>query len=57
MHGEVTVENSRMMLSDTPANVTRRAPLFGEDTDDILRNFLGYDNSKITELRNKDIFK
>ncbi len=57
MHGEVTVENSRMMLSGTPANVTRRAPLFGEDTDDILRNFLGYDNSKITELRNKDIFK
>lgn len=56
MHGEVTVENSRMMLSATPANVTRRAPTFGEDTDEVLRTMLHYDELRITELRNKNVF-
>jgi crotonobetainyl-CoA:carnitine CoA-transferase CaiB-like acyl-CoA transferase len=50
LHGEVTIENSRIMMSDTPANVSRRAPMFGEDTDEVLHTFLGYDSQRISEL-------
>jgi crotonobetainyl-CoA:carnitine CoA-transferase CaiB-like acyl-CoA transferase len=57
MHGEVTVENSRMTLSETPANVSRRAPMFGEDTELILRSFLSYDDEKVKELQGKGVFK
>lgn len=57
MHGEVTVENSRITLSATPANVTRRAPMFGEDTENVLRSFLSYDDTKIAKLQAKNIFK
>jgi crotonobetainyl-CoA:carnitine CoA-transferase CaiB-like acyl-CoA transferase len=56
LHGEVIVENSRISLSETPAQVNRRAPLFGEDTVEILRDILGYDNSLVSDLQTKNIF-
>jgi len=56
LHGQVTVENSRITLSATPANVTRRAPMFNEDTDEVLRAMLHYDEDRINDLRNKNIF-
>lgn len=56
MHGEVTVENSRITLSATPANVSHRAPMFDEDTDDVLRTMLHYDDVRISNLRGKNIF-
>jgi len=56
MHGEVIVENSRITLSATPANVSHRAPMFGEDSDDVLRTMLHYDETRISDLRNKNIF-
>ena len=31
--------------------------MFGEDTEDVLRSFLSYDDTKIAQLQGKNIFK
>jgi len=49
-HGTITVENSRIWLSDTPAQVTGVPPFLGQDTVDILLNELGYDDERLGEL-------
>jgi crotonobetainyl-CoA:carnitine CoA-transferase CaiB-like acyl-CoA transferase len=38
-------------LHGTPVAVRRAAPCFGEDTDDVLREVLGYDAARIAALR------
>jgi formyl-CoA transferase len=39
-------------MSATPPDVTRRAPLFGEHTNDILRE-AGYSDAEISAMRNE----
>jgi benzylsuccinate CoA-transferase BbsF subunit len=49
-YGKTTVEGPRAVLSRTPARVRRHAPLIGGDNEFVLREILGYDDAKITEL-------
>ncbi len=44
-------------FSATPPTIDRTAPLLGEHTDEILREFLGYDDAKLTSLRERRIVK
>lgn len=48
--GGFTVEASRFQLSRTPARTDRPGPVFGEHNDYVLREILGYDDERITEL-------
>lgn len=50
VHGKTTVENSRFRLSRTPAAVRRCAPPFGRDNAYVLKEILGYDDERVTEL-------
>lgn len=38
-------------MSETPCTVRRAAPCLGEDTDDVLRRVVGYDDARIAALR------
>jgi crotonobetainyl-CoA:carnitine CoA-transferase CaiB-like acyl-CoA transferase len=51
LHGPVLVESTRYRLSRTPAVVTRAGPTIGQDTEDLLREILGYDDARIEALR------
>ncbi|MEP6872348.1 MAG: CoA transferase, partial [Anaerolineaceae bacterium] len=48
--GPVFIENSRMVFSQTPPQVTRPGPTFGQDNDYVLRELLGLDEEEITAL-------
>jgi crotonobetainyl-CoA:carnitine CoA-transferase CaiB-like acyl-CoA transferase len=52
----VRVTGVPIKLSVTPGNVKRRAPLLGEQTDDILRR-AGYDAQTITSLRHQGVVR
>ena len=45
--GEFVVENSRFVLSRTPASVSRAGPEMGEHNIEVLENTLGYDGQQI----------
>ena len=49
-HGSVTVEASRVLLSDTPAIIERGAPVLGQDTVEVLTRLLDYDEERISSL-------
>jgi crotonobetainyl-CoA:carnitine CoA-transferase CaiB-like acyl-CoA transferase len=49
--GETVFENSRYLMSDTPASFERTAPTFGRDNDFVLGSLLGYDAARIDALR------
>lgn len=49
-HGTITVENSRLSLSATPARVHGTPPFLGQDTVDVLTGMLGYDDDRLGEL-------
>jgi crotonobetainyl-CoA:carnitine CoA-transferase CaiB-like acyl-CoA transferase len=49
--GETVFENSRYLMSDTPACFERTAPTFGRDNDYVLQTLLGYDAARIAHLR------
>ena len=42
-------------MSKTPGRVWRGAPSMGQDTENILKTILGYDDAKIAELRKKKL--
>ena len=44
------VEGSRLVLSRTPAVVRRAGPSLGEHNDLVLRELLGYDDERVTDL-------
>jgi crotonobetainyl-CoA:carnitine CoA-transferase CaiB-like acyl-CoA transferase len=44
-------------FSATPGRIERAAPLLGEHTDEILREYLGYDAEKIVALRASGVIK
>jgi crotonobetainyl-CoA:carnitine CoA-transferase CaiB-like acyl-CoA transferase len=49
--GPVKVVNFPVKFSKTPAYVKSAAPVLGQHNIEILRNLLGYDESKISELK------
>jgi crotonobetainyl-CoA:carnitine CoA-transferase CaiB-like acyl-CoA transferase len=49
-YGPTPVESSRFILSRTPARISGRAPTFGGDNEQVLKEILGYDDERITEL-------
>jgi CoA:oxalate CoA-transferase len=49
--GEVKVVNFPVKFSETPCEVMEAAPVIGQHDEYILRDVLGYDESKIDELR------
>jgi CoA:oxalate CoA-transferase len=44
-------------FSATPGTLDRAAPLLGEHTDEILREYLGYSHDQIASLRAANIVK
>jgi len=49
--GKVKVVNFPVKFSETPCEVRDAAPVLGQHDEDLLRNILGYDESKIDELK------
>ena len=54
--GAMTIEGSRFELSRTPARIQRVGPTFGEHNDYVLREILGYNDERITELAIAEVF-
>jgi benzylsuccinate CoA-transferase BbsF subunit len=50
LHGSTTVEGPRYLLSETPADVSRAAPTFGQHNEYVLRELLGYSAERYREL-------
>jgi crotonobetainyl-CoA:carnitine CoA-transferase CaiB-like acyl-CoA transferase len=48
--GKAVVEASHYRMSRTPARYQRSAPTWGRDNDAVLREILGYDEARISEL-------
>ena len=48
-HGPVTIENSRFILSDTPADIRRAGPVYGQDNEYVLRDLLGLSEDEVVE--------
>ncbi len=48
--GEMVVENTRFILSRTPASVTRAAPELGEHNVHVLQEILGYDDERVADI-------
>jgi len=48
--GPVTIENSRMVFSGTPAQVVSPGPVFGQHNEQVLRDILGYSEDEFTDL-------
>ena len=48
--GSVTIENSRMIFSDTPARVAAAGPVFGQHNEQVLRDILGLTDDEVLEL-------
>jgi crotonobetainyl-CoA:carnitine CoA-transferase CaiB-like acyl-CoA transferase len=55
--GKVWQTGKLMKFSATPGSIDRAAPLHGEHSDEILREFLGYDTSTSASLRTRGIIK
>ena len=52
---DITAFGIAPKLSETPGKVWRGAPSMGQDTEAVLKTFLGYDDAKIAELREKNL--
>lgn len=50
LHTTTTIENARFQLSETPAQITRAAPILGCDTQYVLETMLGYSSDQINKL-------
>ena len=55
--GTTWVEGSRFRLSRTPAVVERAGPTFGQDVEQVLSDFLGYDVDRIAELAAAEVLE
>lgn len=49
--GQINLLGSPLKLSETPGEVRRAPPVLGEDTDQVLREVLGYEDSAISALQ------
>ena len=52
---EITAFGIAPKMSETPGKVWRGAPKLGQDTENILKTILGYDDAKISSLREKGL--
>jgi crotonobetainyl-CoA:carnitine CoA-transferase CaiB-like acyl-CoA transferase len=50
LHGEAVVEAPRCLLSETPGVVTAPAPVYGQHTQQVLTEMLGYSAERIQQL-------
>jgi crotonobetainyl-CoA:carnitine CoA-transferase CaiB-like acyl-CoA transferase len=55
--GKVMVERFSYILSETPGRIMRPAPALGDDTDYVLANMLGYNHTRIEELKARGILQ
>jgi crotonobetainyl-CoA:carnitine CoA-transferase CaiB-like acyl-CoA transferase len=55
--GRVRQTGALIRFESTPVKIERAAPLLGQHTDEILREFLGYDDAKLTVLRSRRVIK
>jgi crotonobetainyl-CoA:carnitine CoA-transferase CaiB-like acyl-CoA transferase len=55
--GKVWQTGSLMKFATRQAKIDRAAPLLGEHTDELLREFLGYDAAKLSALRADKIIR
>lgn len=53
--GTMPVIGTVCELSETPGRVDRRAPIFGENTQEVLSEMLGMTEGQITELENRNV--
>lgn len=53
--GHTELPGIPIKLSETPGSVRTPAPLLSQNTDEILTSLLGYDETRIEELRNKSV--
>lgn len=49
--GKITVQGSAIRFGDEPTQIVSACPDIGEHTDDVCRDILGYDKTKIEQLR------
>lgn len=54
-HGTTQVLGLPVRLSETPGQIREPAPEFGQHTEEVLLDVLGYDWDKITALREKEV--
>jgi benzylsuccinate CoA-transferase BbsF subunit len=50
VHDQCVIEGPRVVLSRTPGRTLRAGPALGEHNDVVLREILGYDDARISEL-------
>jgi crotonobetainyl-CoA:carnitine CoA-transferase CaiB-like acyl-CoA transferase len=55
--GRVRQTGALIRFESTPVRIDRAAPQLGQHTDEILREFLGYDDAKLTALRSRRVIK
>jgi crotonobetainyl-CoA:carnitine CoA-transferase CaiB-like acyl-CoA transferase len=55
--GKIKLLNTPFKLSETPAEVKLRPPLWGEHTREVLSEFLGYGEEKINHLFQKNVIE
>ena len=53
--GDMPVIGTVCDLSETPGRVDRRAPIFGEDTERILKDWLGFSGERIAALEKENV--
>ncbi len=54
--GKTKLPGVAIKMSETPGSVRNPAPLLGENTEDILKNFAGLSDEEIDALKAKDVF-
>jgi crotonobetainyl-CoA:carnitine CoA-transferase CaiB-like acyl-CoA transferase len=54
-HGKVKMQGMPVALSQTPGSIRTPAPEFGQHTEEVLLDVLGYDWEKISKLRDDEV--
>ncbi len=54
-HGKTQMVGIPVRLSETPGSVRAAAPEFGQHTEEVLIDLLGYDWDRLTELRKQEV--
>lgn len=54
--GKMKITGNQVKLSETPVQFRTPAPLLGQHTDEVLKDFLGINEDRIRELKDKNVF-